>query len=107
VVPTHAGTLKRVRVYGRAHDDVRRKMTKLPEQADQGIPIAAESWTVERYLMYWLDHVCSSPDSANRSSAAGTGGTRPATCRAAAPNQTKNAAAHGCPPAWFSSSTPY
>jgi integrase len=36
---------------------VRRKMTKLLEQADQGIPVAAESWTVERYLNYWLDHI--------------------------------------------------
>jgi hypothetical protein len=56
-VPTTAGTLKRVRLYGRTHDEVRRKMTKLLEQADQGIPIAAESWTVERYLTYWLDRV--------------------------------------------------
>lgn len=56
-VPTTAGTVKRVRVYGRTHDEVRRKMTKLLEQADQGIPVAAESWTVERYLTYWLDHV--------------------------------------------------
>jgi integrase len=56
-VPTTAGTFKRVRLYGRTHDEVRRKMTKLLEQADQGIPVAAESWTVERYLTYWLDHV--------------------------------------------------
>ena len=40
-MPTTAGTLKRVRVYGRTHDDVRRKLTKLLEQADQGIPVAA------------------------------------------------------------------
>ena len=27
------------------------------EQADQGIPVAAESWTVAKYLAYWLEHV--------------------------------------------------
>ncbi|SEG91101.1 Site-specific recombinase XerD [Thermomonospora echinospora] len=56
-VPTTAGTFKRVRLYGRTHDEVRRKLTKLLEQADQGIPVAAESWTVGQYLTYWLDNV--------------------------------------------------
>jgi integrase len=56
-VPTTAGTLKRVRVYGRTHENVRRQLTKLLEQADRGIPVAAESWTVARYLAYWLEHV--------------------------------------------------
>jgi integrase len=55
--PTTAGTFKRVRLYGRTREDVRRKLTKLLEQADQGIPVAAESWTVGTYLMYWLEHV--------------------------------------------------
>jgi integrase len=56
-VPTTAGTFKRVRVYGRTHEDVRRQLTKLLEQADRGIPVAAESWTVAKYLAYWLEHV--------------------------------------------------
>src|ERR1039457_2431431 len=56
-MPTTAGTVKRVRVYGRTRDDVRRQLTKLLEQADQGIPVAAESWTVAKYLAYWLQHV--------------------------------------------------
>jgi integrase len=56
-VPTTAGTYKRVRVYGRTHDEVRKKLTKLLEQADQGILVASESWTVEQYLTYWLEHV--------------------------------------------------
>jgi hypothetical protein len=30
---------------------------KLLEQADQGIPVAAESWTLAKYLAYWLEHV--------------------------------------------------
>jgi integrase len=56
-VPTTAGTFKRVRLYGRTREDVRRKLTKLLEQADQGIPVAAENWTVGKYLTYWLEHV--------------------------------------------------
>jgi integrase len=56
-VPTTAGTVKRVRIYGRTRDDVRRQLTRLLEQADQGIPVAAENWTVARYLAYWLEHV--------------------------------------------------
>lgn len=58
-VPTTAGTEKRVSVYGRNREEVRKKLTKLLEQADQGIPVAAESWTVEQYLTYWLKHVVS------------------------------------------------
>ena len=58
-VPTTAGTEKRVRVYGRTREEVRKKLTKLLEQADQGIPVAAESWTLEEYLTYWLKHVVS------------------------------------------------
>ncbi|MGH3354676.1 MAG: tyrosine-type recombinase/integrase [Nocardioidaceae bacterium] len=32
-------------------------MTALQRQADQGIPVAAELWSVELYLKYWLDEV--------------------------------------------------
>ncbi|MFL6053319.1 MAG: site-specific integrase [Actinoallomurus sp.] len=56
-VPTTAGTLKRVQGYARSHEEARKKLTDLLTKADQGIPVAAESWTVERYLTYWLDHV--------------------------------------------------
>src|SRR6202034_1966022 len=56
-VPTTTGTVKRVRVYGRTHEDVRRQLTRLLEQADQGIPVSSENWTVARYLAYWLEHV--------------------------------------------------
>ncbi|GLZ08865.1 site-specific integrase [Actinomadura sp. NBRC 104412] len=54
---TTAGTYKRVQGYARSHEEARKKLTKLLEQADQGIPVASESWTVERYLSYWLAHV--------------------------------------------------
>jgi integrase len=43
-------------VYGRTREDVRRQLTKILEQADQGIPVAAENWTA-KYLAYWLEHV--------------------------------------------------
>lgn len=56
-VPTTAGTEKRVQGYARSHDDARKKLTALLRQADQGIPVASESWTVEKYLLYWLEYI--------------------------------------------------
>jgi hypothetical protein len=46
-------------VYGRTREGVRRQLTKLLEQADQGIPVAGENWTLAKYLAYWLEHVAS------------------------------------------------
>ena len=51
------GTSKRIRVYASTREEARRKLTALQRQADQGIPVAAELWSVERYLRYWLDEV--------------------------------------------------
>ncbi|MQA87719.1 MAG: tyrosine-type recombinase/integrase [Streptosporangiales bacterium] len=56
-VLTTAGTFKRVQGYARTYDDARRKLTELLRRADQGIPVASESWTVEEYLSYWLEHI--------------------------------------------------
>jgi integrase len=56
-VPTTAGTIKRVSVYGKTRDECHAKFIELKAQADQGIPVAAESWTVADYLNYWLEHV--------------------------------------------------
>lgn len=56
-VLTTSGTRKRVRVYGSTYSDARKKLTKLIEQADQGVPVASENWTVEKYLDYWLEYV--------------------------------------------------
>lgn len=56
-VLTTAGTFKRVRAYGRTHDEARKKLTKLVEQNDQGIPVASVNWTVAEYLTYWLEHI--------------------------------------------------
>jgi hypothetical protein len=55
--PTTAGTARWVRVYGHSRKDVRRQLTKILEQADQGIPVAAESWTIAKYPAYRLGHV--------------------------------------------------
>lgn len=51
------GTLKRVQGYARSHEEARKKLTKLLERADQGIPVSSESWTVAEYLAYWLKNV--------------------------------------------------
>ncbi len=56
-VLTTAGTLKRVQGYAPSHDEARKRLTKLLEQSDQGIPVASVTWTVEQYLTYWLEHV--------------------------------------------------
>ncbi|WP_018653808.1 tyrosine-type recombinase/integrase [Actinomadura flavalba] len=56
-VPTTAGTIKRVSVYGRTREECHAKYVKLKAQADDGVPVASESWTVEQYLAYWLENV--------------------------------------------------
>jgi integrase len=56
-VPTTAGTLKRVQGYARSHEEARKKLTQMLRQADEGIPVSSENWTMEQYLTYWLDHV--------------------------------------------------
>ncbi|MBE3010871.1 site-specific integrase [Microbispora sp. NEAU-D428] len=56
-VLTTAGTYKRVRAYGRTHEEARKKLTALISQADQGIPVASENWTMAEYLAYWLKHI--------------------------------------------------
>ncbi|WP_424536692.1 tyrosine-type recombinase/integrase [Sphaerisporangium viridialbum] len=56
-VPTTAGTVKRVSVYGKTREECHAKFIELKAQSDRGIPVAAESWTVGDYLAYWLEHV--------------------------------------------------
>ncbi|MFC4591833.1 tyrosine-type recombinase/integrase [Sphaerisporangium corydalis] len=56
-LPTTAGTVKRISVYGRTREECHTKFIKLKAQGDRGIPVAAESWTVGDYLTYWLEHV--------------------------------------------------
>jgi integrase len=56
-VLTTAGTYRRARVYASTRDGARKKLTKLIQQSDQGIPVASASWTVAEYLNYWLSTV--------------------------------------------------
>ena len=56
-VLTTAGTYRRVRVYAQTRDDARKKVMKLIQQSDQGVPIASVNWTVAEYLTYWLGQV--------------------------------------------------
>ncbi|WP_169953728.1 site-specific integrase [Microbispora sp. H11081] len=56
-VPTTAGAIKRVSVYGKTREECHAKFVALKSQADQGIPVASENWTVGDYLAYWLEHV--------------------------------------------------
>lgn len=56
-VPTTGGTIKRVQGYGRSHEDARQRLTELIANADRGIPVTSENWTVAEYLTYWLHHV--------------------------------------------------
>ena len=56
-VLTTAGTYRRARVYAQTRDDVRKKLMKLIQQSDQGVPVASVNWTVAEYLTYWLGQV--------------------------------------------------
>lgn len=51
------GTIRRQRVYGRTRKEAFDKLAKIQQLARDGIPMPSESWTVERYLSYWLEHI--------------------------------------------------
>ena len=54
---TTAGTYRRARVYAQTRDDARKKVMKLIQQSDQGVPVASVNWLVAEYLTYWLGQV--------------------------------------------------
>lgn len=56
-MPTTAGTVKRVSVYGRTREECHAKYVELKANAQQNVPVAAKSQTVAEYLSYWLDEV--------------------------------------------------
>jgi integrase len=56
-VLTATGHRKRVTVSSRSEKEAARKLRDKIAQSDKGIPVAAESWTVERYFGYWLDQM--------------------------------------------------
>lgn len=51
------GTVRRQRVYGRTRREAFDKLAKIQQLAREGIPMPSESWTVDRYLAYWLEHI--------------------------------------------------
>jgi len=52
------GTIyRRARVYALTRDDARKKLMKLIQQSDLGVPVASVNWTVADYLTYWLGQV--------------------------------------------------
>ncbi|MGW2147192.1 tyrosine-type recombinase/integrase [Nonomuraea bangladeshensis] len=58
-VQTTAGTMKRVQGSARTQEDARKKLTELLRQADEGIPVSSENWTLAGFLNYWLRNIVS------------------------------------------------
>jgi integrase len=56
-VLTPEGARKRRYVYGRTWDECYAKLTDMKAKTAQGVPLAVKTWTVERYLTYWLNDV--------------------------------------------------
>ncbi|GAA3115571.1 tyrosine-type recombinase/integrase [Nonomuraea salmonea] len=58
-VQTTAGTTKRVQDSARTQEDARKKLTELLRQADEGIPVSSENWTLADFLTYLLKNIVS------------------------------------------------
>jgi len=58
-VPTTGGAVKRVQGSARSQEEARKKLTELLKNADEGIPVSSENWSVADYLNYWLTHIVS------------------------------------------------
>lgn len=58
-VLTTTGHRKRVTVSAKDEGTAGRKLRRKIADSDAGIPVAANNWTVEAYLKYWLDNVVS------------------------------------------------
>jgi hypothetical protein len=56
-VLTSTGHRKRIEVSSRSQREAARKLREKVAQSDKGIPVSAESWTVERFFAYWLENV--------------------------------------------------
>ena len=56
-VRTHTGKIERRYVYGKDGKDVLRKIAKLQEANDQGVPAGPTRLTVATYLTEWLSHI--------------------------------------------------
>jgi hypothetical protein len=51
------GTRVRRSVYGKTRKDVADQLVILIAKTKAGLPIAVESWTLERFAEHWLKHV--------------------------------------------------
>jgi integrase len=51
------GSMQRRDFYGATEAAVNKKMVDAQSRSNLGIPAEATGWTVERFLLYWLDHV--------------------------------------------------
>ena len=51
------GTRVRRAVYGKSRKDVADQLSTLITKTRAGLPLAVESWTVERFAEHWLTHV--------------------------------------------------
>ncbi len=56
-VLTNTGHRKRITVSAKTKTEADRKLRKKINDSDQGVPVAAESWTLGAYLEYWLANV--------------------------------------------------
>ena len=54
---TNRGGRKRVYVYGRTRNEAREKLTALQRDLDRGVRVPEENWSVQDYLMHWLENV--------------------------------------------------
>lgn len=56
-VLTTTGHRKRITVSAKDQETAANRLRRKMADSDAGIPVAAESWTVGRFLRYWLTHV--------------------------------------------------
>ena len=54
---TATGHRRRITVSGRSEKEAAQKLRDKITQLDKGIPVAGESWTVQQYFGYWLNHL--------------------------------------------------
>ncbi len=56
-VLTPEGTRQRRYVYGRTWEECHAKLIDMKAKTARGVPLAVKTWTVERYLRYWVQEV--------------------------------------------------
>jgi integrase len=54
---TTSGARKRVVVYGKTLDEARNKLGEAQQKARSGVPVPDQSWRLDAYLRYWLEHI--------------------------------------------------